>query len=299
MRRLLNCFLSAGAALILTPAHAVSVPLSTPPTAEYGEAEAVADSSLSPVAEFWLIMQAELAEELQEIRESIAIEVRAALVPTGEAEADWQTRGLDLRSHIESLPGGIGQNGLLTLGEVPSLEFFGKIPAGLLSDWEFVQAGPKAVSPFEAKRGIFVAISPNHVLFEADEEIQTGNASCSKDPVEKASDHVTVYRYSGTAFEPESDASLEAEAEAIVMYNVVGSLSSPVICSIFQRDQAGHLRSLRYTPDGRPLGQMNDEKDRLQIVSRFDLYEQLSANYTSAFSDEELMSTTDEAGDDS
>ncbi|MEH6660885.1 MAG: hypothetical protein V7679_04465 [Parasphingorhabdus sp.] len=299
MRRLLNCFVSVSTALILTPAHAASVPVSMPPMAESSEAEAVADSNLSPVAEFWQIMQTEMAEELREFRESIAIEVRAALVPTGEAEADWQTKGIDLRRHIESMPGGIGHNGLLTLGEVPSLEFFGKIPAGLLSDWEFVQAGPKAVSPFEAKRGIFIAISPNHVLFEADEEMEVGNARCMKDPVEKASDHVTVYRYSGTTFEPENDASLEAEAEAIVMYNVVGSLSSPVICSIIQRDQAGDLRSLAYSPDGRPLGQMNNEKDQLQIVSRFDLYEQLSANYTSAFIDEELMSTAEEASEPS
>lgn len=299
MRRLLNCFVSVGAALILTPAHAASVPASTPPMAENSEAEAVADPILSPVAEFWQIMQTEIAEELQEIRESIATEVRAALVPTGGAEADWKTRGLDLLSHIESLPGGVGNNGLLTLGEVPSLEFFGKIPAGLLSDWEFVQAGPKAVSPLDAKRGIFIAISPNHVLFEADDEIQVGNGRCMKDPVEKASDHVTVYRYSGTAFDPENDASLEAEAEAIVMYNVVGSLSSPVICSTFQRDQAGDLRNLAYSPDGRPLGQMNDKKDQLQIVSRFDLYEQLSVNYTSAFIDEELMSTAEEASDPS
>lgn len=52
MRRLLNCFLFVGAALIVTPAHAASVPASTPPTVEYGEAEAVTDSNLSPVAEF-------------------------------------------------------------------------------------------------------------------------------------------------------------------------------------------------------------------------------------------------------
>ena len=290
MRKTFYRFISVAAVLALSPPNAFRVPDSTPLTAEDSETREVAAPKLLPVVEFWQIMQSEMDQELQEFRESIEIEFRAALVPTGEAEPGWESKGIDLRGHIESLPGGIANNALLTLGEVPSLEFYGKIPADILADWEFILAGPTAVSPSEAEGGIFVAISPNHVVFQADDEIQTGNASCMKDPVERASDHVTVYRYSGAPFDPDSDASLEAEAEAIIMHNMVGGLSSPAICSIFQRDQEGHLLSLSYTPDGRPLGQMNDEKDQLQIVSRFDLYEQLSANYTSALADDELSS---------
>mgnify|MGYP003670383647 FL=1 len=299
MRRILNSFVSAAAVLALTPANASRVPESTPLVAEGNETGEVDASTFLPVAEFWQMMQSEMAEDLQEFRESIETEFRAALVPTGEVETDWNTKGVDLLGHIDSLPGGIANNGLLTLGEVPSLEFLGKIPADILADWEFVQAGPKAVSPLEAKGGVFVAISPNHVVFLADDEIRTGNASCMKSPVERASDHVTVYRYSGTPFDPDSDASLEAETEAIVMYNMMGGLSSPVICSIFQRDQEGRLINLAYTPDGRPLGQMDDEKDRLQIVSEFNLYEQLNANYTSAFTDDESASPAEAVRDPS
>ncbi|AMO70856.1 hypothetical protein AZE99_02375 [Sphingorhabdus sp. M41] len=288
-------------ALILAsmPATAANVPEATQPMVESEETGKATAPKLSPIVEFWQFVQSEIAEELQEFREPVETEFRAGLVPTGEAEADWKTKGVDLRGHIESLPGGIANNALLTLGEVPSLEFYGKIPADILAGWELILAGPKAVSPSEAKGGIFVAISPNHVVFQADDEIQTGNARCMKSAVERASDYVTVYRYSATPFDPDSDASLEAEAEAIVMYNMVGGLSSPVLCSIIQREKDGHLLSLIYTPDGRPLGQMNDEKDQLQIVSRFDLYEQLNANYISVLTDDEPSSPAEAASDSS
>lgn len=299
MSKIFNCFVPVALTLASMPASAANVPESTQRMVESEETGKATAPNLSPVVEFWQFVQSEIAEELQEFREPIEAEFRAGLVPTGEAEADWKTRGVDLRGHIVSLPGGIANNALLTLGEVPSLEFYGKIPADILADWEFILAGPKAVSPSEAKGGIFVAISPNHVVFQADDEIQTGNASCMESPVERASDHVTVYRYSATPFDPSSDASLEAEAEAIVMHNMVGGLSSPVICSIFQRDKDGHLLSLTYTPDGRPLGHLNDEKDQLQIVSRFDLYEQLNANYISALTDDEPSSPAETASDSS
>ena len=129
--------------------------------------------------------------------------------------------------------------------------------------------------------------------------IQNGNARCMKYPVERASDHVTVYRYSATPFDPDSDASLEAEAEAIVMYYMVGSLGAPPICSIFQRDPEGLLQSLAYTTDGRPLGLMDDDGDRLEIVSEVNLYGQLNANYTSMFTDDESSTPAEAARDPS
>ncbi len=297
MRRIFFSLVSAVLAVASTPADAADTPESTLKIAHNDEAGDGAAPELSPVAEFWQFMQSTMAEELQEVRQSIETEFRATLVPTGEAEADWNSRGLDLRKHIESLPGGIANNALLTLGEVPSLEFFGKIPADILADWEFIQAGPKAVSPLEAKGGVFVAIGPNHVVFEAEDDIQNGNARCMKYPVERASDHVTVYRYSATPFDPDSDASLEAEA--ILMYYMVGSLGAPPICSMFQRDQEGLLQSLTYTTDGRPLGLMDDHGDRLEIVSEVNLYGQLNANYTGMFPDDESSTPAEAVRDPS
>ncbi|MEO9913957.1 hypothetical protein [Parasphingorhabdus sp.] len=297
MRRIFCSLVPAALALASAPANASGMPESTLQIADSDEAGDVAAPKLLPVAEFWQLMQSTMAEELQEVRQLIETEFRATLVPTGEAETDWNSRGLDLHKHIESLPGGIANNALLTLGEVPSLEFFGRVPADLLADWELIQAGSKAVSPLEAKGGVFVAIGPNHVVFEADDGIQNGNARCMKSPVERASDHVTVYRYSATPFDPDSDASLEAEAEAIVIYSMMGSLSAPPICSIFRRDQEGLLQSLTYTPDGRPLGLMNDDGDRLEIVSEVNLYEQLNANYTSMLTDDESSGPAEAARD--
>lgn len=295
MRIIFFSLLPVALALASTPVNAAHVSESTPRIADSDEAGETAAPKLLTVVEFWQIMQSEMAEELDELQESIAIEFRAALVPTGEAEADWKTKGLDMIGYIESLPDGIANNGLLTHGEVPSLDFFGKIPADILADWDFIQAGPKAVSPLEAKSGVFMAISPDHVVFLADDEIQTGNASCMKNPLENASDHVTVYRYSGTPFDPDSDGSLEAEAEAIVMYSMMGGLSSPPICSIYRRDEEGRLRNYAYTPYGEPLGLMDDAGDQLEIVSEFNLYEQLTANYTSAFADDDEQSGPAEA----
>jgi hypothetical protein len=299
MRRIYSSIVPVALALASTSVDAANVPESTQLMVEREDAGKSTAPEPFPVVEFWQIMPSEIAEDLEEFLESVESELRAALVPTGETEAGWNTRGIDLIGHIESLPGGIANNGLLTLGEVPSLELFGKIPADILADWEYIQAGPKAVSPVDAKGGIFVAISPVHVVFLAADEIQTGKASCMKNPIAKASDHLTVYRYSGIPFDPESDASLEAETEAIVMHSMMGGLDSPVICSIYRRDQKGHLLNFAYTPDGRPLGLMDDAGDRLEFVSGFNLYEQLSANYTSAFTDDEQSGPAEAVSDPS
>ncbi|ASK88650.1 hypothetical protein [Sphingorhabdus sp. SMR4y] len=284
--------------LAIAPASAAGVPDLSQPGIESAYATDVAVSRHSPVAEFWQLVQSELAGDLQELQESIKIELAAALEPTGEAEADWNIRGMDLVAHIESLPGGVAGNAVLTLGETPSLEFFGKIPADILADWDYVQSGPKAVSPLAADGGVFVAISPSHLLFLADDEIRTGNASCMTHPIENAADHVTVYRYSGTPFDPDSDASLEAEAEAVVMHSVVGGLGSPVICSVYRQDEEGRLLHFAYLPDGRPLGLMDDDQEQLEIVSGFNLYQQLNANYVSGFGDDEPPEAAEEARDD-
>jgi hypothetical protein len=298
MRRIFSSVVPLALALASTSANAADLPLTTPLMVEREDTGKSTAPEPFPVVEFWQIMPSEIAEELEEFLGSVESEVRAALVPTGEGETGWNTRGVDLILQIEALPGGIANNGLLTLGEVPSLELFGKIPADILADWEYIQAGPKAVSPVDAKGGIFVAISPVHVVFLAADEIQAGKASCMKNPIEKASDHLTVYRYSGIPFDPESDASLEAETEAIVMHSMMGGLGSPVICSIYRRDEEGRLQIFAYTPDGRPLGLMDDDGDRLEIVSEINLYEQLNANYISAFTDDEEESGPAEAVSD-
>tara|TARA_R110001599_G_scaffold282228_1_gene484136 strand:+ start:22 stop:1020 length:999 start_codon:yes stop_codon:yes gene_type:complete len=287
MRRKFDFIGSLALVLAMAPASAANVPDSARLGIDSGGTEEAAAPRVLSVTEFWQVMQRELAGELQELQESIKIELRAALVPTGEAEADWKIRGMDLVTHIESLPGGIADNAVLTLGETPSLEFFGKIPTDILAGWDYVQAGPKAVSPLAADGGVFVAVSPSHLLFLANNEIRTGNASCMKHPIENAADHVTVYRYSETPFDPDSDASLEAEAEAVMMHSMMGGLSSPIICSVYRRDDDGRLLNFVYMPDGRPLGLMDDDENRFEIVAGVNLYEQLNANYTSVFGEDE------------
>lgn len=280
MRKIFPVILSVAAILALAPANASPEPDSALDHAGDETAAEGPASRLFLIKELWQTLPLELADELQEFRASLDEEFAASLVPTGAAEPDWKTKGIDLTGYLESLPGGIDDNALLTVGEVPILRFFGKIPADILADWEYIQAGSKAVAPTEAQGGAFLAISPYHIVFVADDEIETGNARCMKTAIERAADHATVYRYSGVPFDPESDVSLEAEAEAIVIHNLSGGLRSPIFCSIVQRDQAGHYRNLTYTPAGRPLALMDDPNDRLEFVSSVDLYQQLNVKYS-------------------
>ncbi len=299
MRKIFPVFLSLAAVLVLTPANASRVS---------GAAENLVDDEiveqgpalqLLPIMQLWQTLPTEMADELEEYRTSLDLEFRAALVPTGEVEPDWNTKGIDLPGYLGSLPGGIDDNALLTVGEVPMLRFFGKIPADILDDWDFIHAGSKAVSPTEAQGGDFLAIGPNHIVFVADDEMQTGNARCMKTAVERAADHATVYRYAGVPFDPDSDPSLEAEAEVIVMHNLIGGLSSPVFCWIVQRDQEGRYRNLSYTPDGRPLAHMDDPMDRLEFISSVDLYQQLNVRYTAESVRDEPSYPVEEATDPS
>lgn len=245
----------------------------------------------SPVslAEFWQIMQSKMSEELKEIGALVEVEMRKALMPTGDPEQGWDTRGVDLVGHLESLPGGIEKNALLSVNEVPSLQFFGKIPANLLANWELVQMGSRSVSPAQAMAGTFVVIGPYHIAFAADEEIQQANARCIGEPIANAADHLTIYRYSESKFDLDDDASIAAESEAIVMANMISNFGLPEFCTVYSRLQDGSFVSSSYTPEGRPLGKMDDDSDRYKTVSTFDLFQQLNANYSSPFADEESM----------
>ncbi|WP_339689119.1 hypothetical protein [uncultured Parasphingorhabdus sp.] len=295
MRKISPVFLSVAAVVALAPANA-----SPEADSEWGHADAeMAEegpaSRLLQIKELWQTLPLEMAEELQEFRASLDEEFAARLVPTGAAEPGWKTKGIDLPKYLESLPGGIDDNALLTVGEVPMLRFFGKISADILADWEFIQAGSEAVGPTAAKGGDFLAISPHHIIFVANEEIQTGNARCMKTAVERAADHATVYRYAGVPFDPDSDASLEAEAEAIVLHALIGGLRSPVLCSIVERDGEGQYRHLSYTPSGRPLADMDDPNDHLEFTSSIDLYQLLNVNYSSEAAGDEPSDTAEEA----
>ena len=253
----------------------------------------------SPIIEFWQNLQSSMAEELQELSVTIEAEFRVALEPTGEAEPDWKIRGVDVPAYLQSLPGGIDNNAVLTVGDAPGLQFFGAIPADILVDWDFILAGSKAVAPTNAAGGVFLAISPVHIVFVADNEVQTANARCTKSAIDRAADHLTVYRYASVPFDPNNDQSIEEEAKAVVMHHLIGSMTMPIVCSIFEQDQEGHFRSYTYLPDGRPLAKIDDENDRLIIVSNFNLYQQLSASYSSAFADDDLLDQAEAASDPS
>jgi hypothetical protein len=250
MHKIFPVSLSFAAVLALAPANASPVSDSAGNHADYEMVEEMPVSELFLIKELLQALPLEMAKELQEYRASLDAEFAAKLVPTGAAEPEWKAKGIDLPGYLESLPGGIDDNALLTVGEVPMLRFFGKIPADILADWEPIQAGSKAIRPTEATGGDFLAISPYHIVFVANDEIQTGNARCMKTAVERAADHATVYRYSGVPFDPDSDASLEAEAEAIVLHALIGGLRSPILCSIVEQDQRGQYKHLSYTPAG-------------------------------------------------
>ena len=299
MRKIFALFLFVAAFLALIPANASRVSDASGNLADDEMVEEGPASQLLSIIQLWQTLPMEMADELEEFRASIDLEFRATLDPTGEVEPDWNTKGIDLPGYLESLPGGIDDNALLTVGEVPMLRFFGKIPADILDDWDFIHAGSQAVEPTEARGGSFLAIGPNHIVFVADDELQTGNARCMKTAVERAADHATVYRYAGVPFDPDSDPSLEAEAEAIVMHNLIGGLRSPIFCTIIQRDGDGSYRNLSYTPDGRPLARMDDQNDRLEFVSSIDLYQQLNANYTAESVRDEPSYPAEEATDPS
>ncbi len=299
MRKIFSVFFSVAAVLALAPANASPVSDSA---WDHADAEMVEEGPVSRlllIKELWQTLPLEMAEELQEFRASLEEEFVAKLVPTGAAEPDWKTKGIDLTGYLESLPGGMDGNALLIVGEVPMLRLFGKIPADMLTDWEFIQAGSKAVGPAEAKGGDFLAISPYHIVFVAHDEIQTGNARCMKAGVERAADHATVYRYAGVPFDPDSDASLEAEAEAVVLHALIGGLRSPILCSIVARDQDGEYKHLSYTPDGRPLAHMDDPNDHLEFISSVDLFRLLNVNYSSEAAGDEPSDSAEEATESS
>ena len=299
MRIIFPVFFSLAAVLALTSSNASSVSDSAWKPVDDETVEEDPGAQLFPIKELWRSLPLEMADELQEFRASIDLEFRAALVPTGEAEADWKTRGIDLTGYLATLPGGLDANALLTVGEVPMIRFFGKIPADILTDWKYIHAGPKAVGPGEAIGGAFLALSPNHIVFVADDERQTGNARCMNAAVERAADHATVYRYAGVPFDPDSDASLEAEAEAIVLHNLIGGLGSPVFCWTVHLDQDGQYRHLSYTPDGRPLGNMDEPNDHLEFISPVDLYELLNANFNAEFANDDPSNPAESVTDPS
>jgi|GEM_PF-1316316 len=298
MQRIWQSFLSVAMLVAPACANAASIP---EPEWDASDAEVSATETARPpisIAEFWRIMQSEMSEKLKEIGVLLEIEMSEALAPTGDPEQGWASKGFDLIGHLQSLPGGIGNNALLSGGELPTLQFFGKIPAGLLDDWEIVQTGSKAVSPAAAKAGTFVVMGPYHIAFMADEQIQKANAHCLKEPIEKATDYLIVYRYSGSSFDLDDDASIDAESEAIVISSMISNFGLPVFCTIYRRQQDGSFVTLSYTPEGRPLGNMDDESDRSKIVSTFDLFEQLNGHYVSLFADEESPPSENDAAVD-
>lgn len=297
MRRISPVLLSVAMLLASAPAVAIHVSDTGGNPVDDEMVEEGPASQLSLIKKLWQTLPLEMAGELQEYRASLDAEFAARLVPTADVEPDWKSKGIDLSGYLQSLPGGIANNALLTVGDVPMIRFFGEIPADILADWEYIQAGSKAVGPTEAKGGDFLSISPNHIVFVAHDHIQTGNARCMKTAVERAADHATVYRYSGVPFDPDSDASLEAEAEAIILYALIGGLHSPILCSIVQRDQAGEYKHLSYTPDGRPLSDMDDPNDHLEFISLVDLHQQLNLNVISEAADDEPLNPVEAARD--
>lgn len=268
---------------------------------QFFETDAPVDGASSAhisVAEFWQMLPSEIDSELQELSDEVTREFDLAMIPTGKPQTDWKTKGIDLIAHIETLPGGLDSNALHTMGTVPSLQFFGKIPVNILADWDVIQIGSKAVMPAHASAGTFVVISPNHVAFAADTDVRMGNALCAKEMIEKAADHMVVYRYSYTPFDLDNEASLDAESEAVVMFNLVGALGAPEICTVFIRKDDGNLVELSYTPGGRPLGKLDDDADRLTIVSSFDLYQQLNSHYKGLFAEDGAEPAEDEGAVD-
>ncbi len=267
---------------------AASVPAkAVPDITEVEAVESVSASGEIDIPEFWKVMESELESELASFRTELSAAFDSELGRVAEPEPDWNVNALDVEVHLSQLDGGIRGNGLLHLGDMPMLEFYDGVSASILEDWELVYEGAQSKSPLKSKSGIFTAISPRHVLFGHDDDLERlGNAYCLTHPIEEAKQYFQIFRDSRFEFDPDNEEDLDAEAQAIFIAELFSAIRLPEFCAIYREIEDSQLVGLAYLRDGRALSFLNEDPDKIVIVQDFDLRKQLLARYDSSFWDQ-------------
>ncbi|MEO9470416.1 hypothetical protein [Parasphingorhabdus sp.] len=274
-------FFLAGLLLFSAPGFAL-------PEVQPKESDSHAVSQDPTIAEFWQLMQAELAPHLEEFNSFMVAEYERAFTPTGPKESDWTENGVDMPAYLDTLPGGVSGNALQVPGATPSLEFFGSIPAGILADWEIVWAGETSQSPQDSGGGSFVAIGKRHVVFIGnDSMIKTNNGYCTEKEIFDVSTLMRVYRDRRFPFDLSDDETIEIEAEAMVMHHLFKGIETPRFCVIYRHTADDRIKSHTYNESGQPLGNIDADEKPGTIVQDFDLRAHLTSQFDFSFLDAE------------
>lgn len=251
-------------------------------------ADSHAASQLPTVAEFWQLMQGELASDFEELNSFVAAEYELAFTPTGPKESGWMENGVDMSAYLATLPGGVSGNALLVSGATPSLEFFGSFPAGILNEWEIVWAGEKSQSPLDSAGGSFVAIGKRHVVFIGnDSMMKKNNGYCTVNEISDVSPLMRVYRDRRFSFDISDEETIEIEAEAMLMHHFFKGIATPGFCVVYRHTDDDRIESSTYNESGQPLGNIDADEKPGTIVQDFDLRKHLTSQIEFSFLDEE------------
>lgn len=279
--------------LVIEPAYSLQ------PMQEQSRAEHQEPTSSISVKRHWEeslpLTKAIFTETMQEELDAISDELKA----TGPVEKDWLENTVDIKKYLSSLPPAAAGVAIYSDSEVfGALEFYSKLPEGLLDGWQLVQSGPKYTS--DSENIVLIQLGAAHILATSLDEpdLRIGNARCHDIQNYDTTQNSAIFRDGSFPFDAddESITALEFEAQFLAELLFEGFRRSwPVSCTVYRLRDDGKISSTIYTSEGAPLIEMNAGTSNERIVRNIEIREFFKKDFVNPIftEDEELSSVKD------
>lgn len=235
--------------------------------------ESPAPPAPSP-AMVWAGMEAEVDSVWSELAPEIETQRAYYFAPTGPADRDWASKGVDMAALLAARPGGAAANVLYSDdAEGPVLQAFaGPAASDLEGEWTGLAERRFADGDGTAFVSM-LALTSAHLLVSREAWAPAGKGYCPASKQAAPADHMAVYRDPEVPF----DSSGEQEGMAFSIWTALSRAAAPRVCWIYVEVAPGVFETRSFDLQGRPLGRMDEGTKRLRIVPLADLRAMLTA----------------------